>query len=130
VPPTDEDSAKIAEEDARLVAGGWSTGIYADFLQLTPELEACVELRLRLAKLFRTFRKGQNLTQANLGGKLGINQSRASRLERGISGVTSIDAIVEAVVGLGATIEDIGRAVAGEDPETISGQRLGDATAS
>lgn len=50
----------------RLAAKGWKLGGASDFLGLTPEEEAYIELRLKLADGLRKRRKSNSVTQVTL----------------------------------------------------------------
>jgi hypothetical protein len=50
----------------RLAAKGWKLGGASDFLGLTPEEEAYIELRLKLADGLRKRRKSNGVTQVSL----------------------------------------------------------------
>lgn len=63
----------------RLEAAGWAVGNAADFLGLSPEEEALVEMKLRLAAELRKLRAEQNVTQVELARRLGSSQSRVGQ---------------------------------------------------
>ena len=63
----------------RLEKAGWQTGSVRDFLELTPEEEAFIELKLVLSKLMKTRRQKQRITQVELAKVLHSSQSRPRR---------------------------------------------------
>jgi DNA-binding XRE family transcriptional regulator len=67
----------------RLSDAGWQVGAAGEFLGLTPEEAAFVEIRLALGAQVRTARARSGLTQAALAAKLGSSQSRIAKAEAG-----------------------------------------------
>ncbi len=100
------DTAKMR----RLQAAGWTVGDAKDFLELTPAEAAYIELRIGLADCFRSLRRHRGLTQIEAAQQLGSSQSRVAKMEAADPGV-SIDLLVKALLTLGATPADIGRAI-------------------
>jgi len=95
----------------RLETAGWSVGSAADFLKLTDEEAAIVELRLRLSDSVRRRRAELGLSQAVVAKRLGSSQSRVAKMEAGDPSV-SLDLLLRALLALGATRRDIARAIA------------------
>jgi hypothetical protein len=95
----------------RLAAGGWRSGDAADFLELTAEEAAFVELKLALAQYLRELRGRCALTQGEVAGKLGSSQSRVAKMEAADASV-SLDLLIRGLLALGATPADIGRVIA------------------
>ncbi|HEX8139775.1 MAG TPA: helix-turn-helix transcriptional regulator [Pyrinomonadaceae bacterium] len=95
----------------RLEAVGWNVGSAADFLELSPEEAAFVEVKLRLSESLRKRRKGQKLSQDALARKIRSSQSRVAKMEAGDPTV-SIDLLIRALLATGATHRDLARAVA------------------
>ena len=50
----------------QLEAKGWKVGTVAEFLQLSPEESAYIEMKLALSKNLQERRKGRSLTQEQL----------------------------------------------------------------
>jgi ribosome-binding protein aMBF1 (putative translation factor) len=100
-----------AAKRKRLEAAGWSVGSTADFLELSPEEEAFVELKLRLSESLRNRRTRQNLSQTALAKKIKSSQSRVAKMEAGDPTV-SIDLLIRALLAMGATHRDLARVVA------------------
>jgi len=92
----------------RLQAAGWRLGSAADFLALSPEESVLVEIKLALAEAVRIRREKRGWTQAELARRLGSSQSRVAKMEAGDRTVT-IDLLLHALVGLGATRKDLAR---------------------
>jgi len=102
----------------RLEAKGWKIGTAAEFLELTPEEAALVEIKLSLSRNLRQRRQGR-MTQAELAEKLHSSQPRIAKAEGG-DGSVSIELLVRAMLATGATPQDIGQAIAGADVTSVS----------
>ena len=100
------------EKKARLESAGWRVGEAAEFLELTPEEAAFVEVKLALAAHLRGLRGRRGWTQSDVARHIGSSQSRVARMEAADTSV-SLDLIVRALVILGATPRSIGDAFAG-----------------
>ena len=94
----------------RLEAGGWRFGSAADFLGMTPQEEAYVELKLHLADALEAKRKTKGLTQKDLAAQLKSSQSRVAFMERGDPSV-SVDLLVRGLFALGMTRRELAKAV-------------------
>lgn len=95
----------------RLEAAGWRVGTAADFLGLTKEEAALIEMKLGLAASLRRRRVAMKLTQTQLARRLGSSQSRVAKMEAADSSV-SIDLLVRSLLELGATRAQVARAMA------------------
>lgn len=100
-----------AAKRKRLEVAGWRVGATADFLELSPEEAAFVELKLRLSESLRRRRKNQKLSQDALAKKIRSSQSRVAKMEAGDPTV-SIDLLIRALLATGATQRDLARAMA------------------
>ena len=94
----------------RLTAKGWKIGTATDFLGLSPEEEAYVELKLRLADGLRKRRLKSRLTQQELAKAVRSSQSRVAKMEAGDPTVT-IDLLVRSLLALGATRREVARLI-------------------
>lgn len=99
------------DKKARLEAAGWKVGSAAEFLNLTPDETALVEIRLALSQQLRSLREG-HVTQAELAARMGSSQPRIAKAEAGDRSV-SLDLLVRALLALGADRRAIGDAIAG-----------------
>ncbi|MEM7582052.1 MAG: helix-turn-helix domain-containing protein [Acidobacteriota bacterium] len=97
---------------ARLEAAGWKVGTAAELLELTAEEAAYVELKVRLSDAVRERRKQRKLTQAQLAELMGSSQSRVAKAEASDSSV-SLDLLIRSLFALGASIQDLARAITG-----------------
>lgn len=98
------------DRKARLESAGWRVGSAAEFLGLTAEEAAFVELKLSLASYLREVRRSRGWTQAETAGRLGSSQSRVAKMEAADSTV-SVDLLVRSLLRLGVTREEVGRAI-------------------
>ena len=96
---------------ARLEAGGWRVGTAAEFLELTQEESALIEIKLALSRKLRE-RRQKRMTQAQLAEKIQSSQSRIAKAETGHSSV-SLELLVRAMLATGASPKEIGKAIAG-----------------
>jgi len=96
------DSAKRA----RLEKAGWTVGTTKDFLKLSPEEAAYVELKFILAKAFSEKRKSLGLSQVAVAKKIKSSQSRVAKMEAGDPSV-SIDLLVKSLFALGETAKSL-----------------------
>lgn len=96
----------------RLAAAGWKTGRAKEFLGLTEEEDALIELRLALAGLLRQVRVEREATQAQLAEWVRSSQSRVAKMEAGDASV-SADLMLRALFVLGVTFQDLGKLLSG-----------------
>ena len=99
------------EKKKRLVASGWKVGSAADFLGLSHEEEAYIELRLRLGDGLRRRRLQRRITQQELARSMKSSQSRIAKMEAGDPSV-SLDLIIKALLTLGTSNRDLGKIIA------------------
>jgi predicted XRE-type DNA-binding protein len=103
------------EKKARLEAHGWRVGSTEEFLGLTPEEAAYVELRLKLSDAVRQYRKERRLTQLQLAELLQSSQSRVAKVEAADESV-SLDLLIRSLLALGATHQDLAKVITGRVP--------------
>lgn len=96
----------------------WAIGSAYDFLGLTPEESAYVDLKLRLSKALRTWRMRQPLSQSALAKTLKTSQSRVAKMERGDPSVT-IDLLLRGLILLGVTRNEIAKILVFEEPKPL-----------
>jgi DNA-binding XRE family transcriptional regulator len=95
----------------RLAAKGWKTGDAKDFLGLTDQENAYIELRLKLAHGLKSRRIQRRLTQIDLAKALQSSQSRVAKMEAGDPSV-SLDLLVRSLLALGASARELARIIA------------------
>jgi len=100
-----------ANKRDKLTSKGWKVGSAAEFLGLSPEEEALIELRLSLAQGLRALRTRQRMTQAQLAAAIRSSQSRVAKMEAGDPTV-SLDLLVRSLLTLRASSTDVGKIIA------------------
>ena len=90
----------------QIEAKGWKLGSAKEFLGLTPEEEAYIELRLKLAQGLKFRRSARGVTQVQLAQALRSSQSRVAKLEAGDRSV-SLELLMRALLRLGASRSQI-----------------------
>src|SRR5579863_1391495 len=95
----------------RLEGAGWRVGSTDDFLGLSDEEAALVEVKLALASAVRKQRSRRRMTQEQLGRLLGSSQSRVAKMEAGDRSV-SIDLMVRSLLRMGASRKDVAACIA------------------
>jgi predicted transcriptional regulator len=84
----------------KLESKGWKVGSVREFLSLSPEEAAYIELKLILAKNLQRRRRLMNLSQTALARRLKSSQSRVAKMESGDPSV-SVDLLVRSLLALG-----------------------------
>lgn len=95
----------------RLETAGWRVGDAPDFLELTAEEAAFVELKLALADYLRDIRVQHGWTQTYVARVLGSSQSRVAKMEAADASV-SVDLLVKSLLTLGASRKQVGQVIA------------------
>ena len=85
---------------------GWRFGSAEEFLGLTEQETAYIELKLTLGENLKRRRIQKKITQVELAKLLRSNQSRIAKMESGDPSV-SIDLLVKSLLALGTTKKDI-----------------------
>jgi ribosome-binding protein aMBF1 (putative translation factor) len=101
------------QKKRKLEKEGFRVGTAADFLELSPQEEAYIEIRLEMGKLIRHQRKKHGWTQAGLAQALGSSQSRVAKMETGEPG-TSLDLMIKNLLQLGLSRHELGDVLAGK----------------
>lgn len=91
---------------------GWRVGSVSEFLGLSAEEEAYIELKLSLSRFLQEKRKTRHLTQTQLAKLIQSSQSRVAKMEKAEESV-SIDLILRSLLALGADMREIGRNLIG-----------------
>ena len=89
---------------------GWQVGTVADFLGLTPEESAYIELKLALSANLRKWREEKKLTQVELAERIQSSQSRVAKMEAGDPSV-SLDLLVRTLFALGVTPDSLAQMI-------------------
>lgn len=99
-----------ATKRRKLEAAGWHLGSTAEFLNLSPEEAAYIDLKLALSRGLRERRTNAGVTQAQLAKQIGSSQSRLAKAEASDPGV-SLDLLVKALLATGATPDYLARLI-------------------
>ena len=99
-----------AKQD-RLEKKGWKVGSVDEFLDLSPEESAYIEVKLRLSDNLRKRRTRKKLSQKQLAALIKSSQSRVAKMEGGDPTV-SIDLLVKTLLALGASNRDLANVIA------------------
>ncbi|MBT8079598.1 MAG: helix-turn-helix domain-containing protein [Gammaproteobacteria bacterium] len=94
----------------RLAKKGWKAGSVAEFLDLSAEETAYIEMKLALSEKLRERRRRKRLTQAELAKAIESSQSRVAKMEAGDPTV-SIDLLVKSLLALGVSKKELGRTI-------------------
>jgi len=94
-----------------LEGAGWRVGDASDFLGLSEEEAAFVELKLALADYLKQIRVEHRWTQTHVAGLLGSSQSRVAKMEAADASV-SVDLLVKSLLALGASRREVGQVIA------------------
>ena len=94
----------------KLEQRGWRVGTVKEFLGLSEDEAAYVELRLRLADSLKNRRTRRNLTQTALAKLIQSSQSRVAKMEGGDPSV-SLDLLIRSLLALGASSRDLARTI-------------------
>ena len=99
-----------AKQD-RLEKKGWKVGSVDEFLDLSPEESAYIEVKLRLSDNLRKRRTRKKLSQKQLAALIKSSQSRVAKMEGGDPTV-SIDLLVKTLLALGTSDRDLANVIA------------------
>jgi DNA-binding XRE family transcriptional regulator len=89
-----------AARKKRLQMGGWAVGTTRDFLNLSEDESAYIDIKLRLASKLSNRRRSIGITQVAMAKKIGSSQSRVAKMEAGDPSVT-IDLLVRSLIAVG-----------------------------
>ena len=94
----------------RLERSGWKVGTAKDFLGLSEEEAAFVEVKLRLASELANRRRDRGLTQDRAAKLFRSSQSRVAKMEAADPTV-SADLLIRCLLKLGATRKELAKAI-------------------
>ena len=99
----------------KLEAAGWKVSTAGEFLGLTPEESAYIEMKLALSHTLRQRRLHNKFSQLELAKMVHSSQSRIAKMEAGDPSV-SIDLIMKSLLALGASPRDVAKAISSGAP--------------
>jgi len=94
----------------KLAKKGWKVGSVADFLDLSAEESAYIEMKIALSEKLKARRIRKKLTQKQLAKAIESSQSRVAKMEAGDPTV-SLDLLVKSLLVLGVSKKELGRAI-------------------
>ena len=94
----------------RLEAKGWKLGDAQEFLDLSDEEMALVEMKLALGRDLKERRQRKRLSQAEFARRIRSSQSRVAKMEAGDATV-SMDLLIRSLLTLGASRRDLARSI-------------------
>lgn len=98
------------QKKERLTRAGWRVGSAEEFLGLSAEESALIDLKLSLSDGLRARRIARGVTQVELAKRLGSSQSRVAKMEAADASVT-LDLLFRAYLALGATPRDLAKVI-------------------
>ena len=94
----------------KLKSGGWRTGSAAEFLNLTSEEEAYIDMKLSLSERLKSRRQVKKISQVELAKLIQSSQSRVAKMEAGDPSV-SMDLLIKSLLALGVSRKDLAKAI-------------------
>ncbi len=94
----------------KLEAKGWKVGTAADFLNLTPEEELFIDMKISLSHSLKELRMRQHMSQVDFAKLIKSSQSRVAKMEAGSASV-SFDLLIKSLLALGASEKDLAKAI-------------------
>ncbi len=98
------------DKKRRLETKGWKVGSTKEFLRLTDEESAYIDLKMRLADGLRDRRQRSRLSQVQLAKILRSSQSRIAKMESGDPSV-SLDLLIRSLLALGTSDRELSRII-------------------
>ena len=99
---------------AKLEQGGWKVGSVDEFLNLSPEESAFIEMKIALSDSLKNERIKANMSQIDLAKKIKSSQSRVAKMEAGDPSV-SIDLLMKSLLALGVSKRKLAKAITTPD---------------
>ena len=99
-----------ATKKKKLESVGFKVGSVQEFLGLSDDEMALIDLKVRLIRMLRPRRERAGVTQDELARRIGSSQSRVAKME-GASPNMSLDLICRALFALGISRGELGRAI-------------------
>src|SRR5690349_5120163 len=93
-------------ERKRLEDAGWQVGSIADFLGLTLQESAYIELRVRLTEALKARRQTARLSQKAFATTMKSSQSRIAKAEANDPTV-SLDLLIRSLIALGVSLGEL-----------------------
>ena len=94
----------------KLEENGWKVSSADEFLELTPEEIAYIELKLSLSQKLKKKRLKKKISQIQLAKLMKSSQSRVAKMEAGDPSV-SIDLLVKSLLALGTSKSELAKTI-------------------
>ena len=102
-----------ATKKKQLEAKGWKVGSVEEFLNLSKEEVAYIELKLLLSESLAERRKRKRLNQVELAKLLKSSQSRVAKMEKGDPAV-SLDLLIRSLLAIGTTKKELAEIISSQ----------------
>ena len=99
-----------ASKRTKLEKAGWKVGSAEEFLGLSEQESAYIEMKLALSEALKRKRVAKRLSQTALAELLASSQSRVAKMEAGDPSV-SIDLLVKSLLTIGVSLKEVGKAI-------------------
>ena len=99
-----------AKKKKKLEAHGWKVGSARDFLNMSNEEMALIEIKISLGGTLQHRRKQKKMTQSQLAKLLHSSQSRVAKMETGDPSV-SLDLLVKSLFSLGLSKNELAKVI-------------------
>jgi DNA-binding XRE family transcriptional regulator len=99
-----------ATKRKKLEDRGWKVGSANEFLDLSPDEVAYIEMKLALSSSLKMHRLKNNMSQVELAKAVKSSQSRIAKMEAGDPSV-SIDLLMKSLLALGASPKELARTI-------------------
>lgn len=99
-----------ANKRLKLEKAGWHVGTTDEFLGLSAEESAYIDMKLALSEALKKTRIKKRMSQVVLAERIASSQSRVAKMESGDPSV-SIDLLVKSLLALGASQKDVAKAL-------------------
>ncbi len=94
----------------KLKSRSWKSGSATEFLNLTPEEEAYIDMKFSLSERLKLRRQVKKISQVELAKLIQSSQSRVAKMEAGDPSV-SMDLLIKSLLALGVSRKDLAKAI-------------------
>ncbi|MGB0562231.1 MAG: transcriptional regulator [Spirulinaceae cyanobacterium] len=101
-----------AQKRRKLETAGWKVGDIDEFLGLSPQEVALIDMKIALMKKLREQRTDQQVTQQTPAAAVDASESGLTTMELGDPSV-SLDVLIQSLLNLGLSAQDVGQVIAG-----------------
>ena len=100
-----------ASKQKKLEKAGWKISSTDEFLDLSPEESAFIEMKLALCNTVKRKRIEKRISQVTFAKKISSSQSRVAKIEAGDPSV-AIDLVMKSLLALGTSRKELARVIA------------------